>query len=76
MYFSEAIHPGRPHFHAEYAGESASFEISTQARLVGVLPARVERLVKQWAHTHVEELMTNWERAREGHRLKPVEPLK
>lgn len=76
MYFSEAIHAGRPHFHAEYAGASASFEIVTQARLAGALPARIERLVRQWGRAHAEELMANWERARDGRQLEPIDPLK
>ncbi len=28
MFFNEDFHPGKPHFHAEYAGAKASFEIA------------------------------------------------
>jgi hypothetical protein len=75
MFFNEAFHPGRPHFHAEYAGVIASFEISSLACLAGTLPPRVERLVKVWAGAHKDELLANWERAR-GHRpLQKIDPL-
>jgi hypothetical protein len=75
MFFNEDIHPGRPHFHAEYAEAAASFEISSLIRLGGVLPTRVERLVKTWARAHQEELMANWERAQTHQPLEPIDPL-
>jgi hypothetical protein len=56
MFFNEAFHPARPHFHAEYAGAAASFEIANLDRLVGMLPPRVEQMVKRWARMHEAEL--------------------
>ncbi len=29
MYSDEGVHGGRPHFHAEHAGEKASYDIRT-----------------------------------------------
>jgi hypothetical protein len=76
MFFAENIHLGRPHFHAEYAGTVASFEIGSLDCLVGVLPPRVERLVKKWASLHMEELAANWNRARHHKQLKSISPLR
>jgi hypothetical protein len=75
MFFDENIHSGRPHFHAEYGEEVASFEIGSLDCLVGVLPRRTERLVKKWANTHEEQLMANWNRARMHGQLKSIDPL-
>lgn len=75
MYLDEELHPGRPHFHAEYGGADASFAIADLERLSGTLPGRIERLVKTWARAHREELIENWHRARADQPLQQVEPL-
>jgi hypothetical protein len=59
-----------PHFHAEYGGREALYEISTLRVIRGELPRRVHNLVLEWADDHRSELMLNWERARDG--LKPI----
>ena len=76
MYFNEAFHPGRPHFHAFYGGEYASFDITDLTRLSGKLPRRIERLVREWALVRREDLLENWQLARGGDDLKSIEPLK
>jgi hypothetical protein len=76
MFFNEDFHPGRPHFHAEYAGAKASFGIASLDRIAGGLPPRVEKMVKRWACLHRIELMANWERARSHKPLEPVDPLR
>ncbi|MBK5219905.1 MAG: DUF4160 domain-containing protein [Thermoleophilia bacterium] len=76
MYFNESFHPGRPHFHAFYGGEQASFDVTDLSRLTGKLPLRVERLVRQWARARREDLLENWGRARSGGDIKTIEPLK
>jgi hypothetical protein len=50
-----------PHFHAVYA--------------VPELPPRVLVLVKEWTALHQNELMDNWERARQQESLKDIAPL-
>jgi hypothetical protein len=52
MYFREAHHSGRPHFHAEYAEAAATFDIETLEPIAGQLPRRVTRLVVRWARLH------------------------
>jgi hypothetical protein len=76
MFFNEDFHPGRPHFHAEYAGVEASFEIASLGCLAGVLPPRIDQMVKRWAGEHEVELMANWERARNHLPLEPIDPLR
>jgi hypothetical protein len=59
------------HFHAEYGGAVTSVAIDGTV-LAGTLPTRQLRLVREWAHLHQDELMTNWDRAR---RLEPLERI-
>jgi hypothetical protein len=39
------------------------------------LPRRPYAFVVEWASLHREELRANWERARQGFPLHPIEPL-
>jgi uncharacterized protein DUF4160 len=73
MFWNERDHPV-PHFHAEYAGDTASIGIDGTV-IAGSLPPRQLRLVKQWSALHREELLENWERARQDKPLERIEPL-
>ena len=64
-----------PHFHAEYAGNEATFTITTLDLLAGELPRRARALVLEWASLHRMELLDNWERARRGAPPEKIEPL-
>jgi len=64
-----------PHFHAEYAGNEATFTITTLDLLAGELPRRARALVLEWASLHRMELLDNWERARRGEPPEKIEPL-
>ena len=72
MYFND--HPP-PHFHAEYGGSEALYEIQTLRIYKGKLPRRVHNMVLEWADLHRDELMENWERARQGEGLIDIETL-
>lgn len=63
------------HFHAYYAGGSASVAIETLEVLDGVLPNRAYRMVLEWAVKHRGELRANWRRARDHRPLRPIAPL-
>lgn len=76
MYYGEAHHRGRPHFHATYGGDEAAIEIESHATLAGGLPPRGCRLVVEWAQAHEAELHENWDRARRSQPLAPIEPLR
>lgn len=71
MYYTEH---GLAHFHAEYGGERASVDIET-GTIRGELPPRGQRLVLEWAALHRQELLENWERARQGLPLSRIAPL-
>lgn len=58
IYFYFNDHPP-PHFHAEYGGNEALFEIETLRIIKGNLPRRVRSMVLEWADLHRAELMEN-----------------
>jgi uncharacterized protein DUF4160 len=71
MYHNEH---GPPHFHATYGGREASLTPDGTV-LVGTLPPRILRLVREWASLYRAELLDNWERARKGRALERIPPL-
>jgi len=65
---------GPPHFHATY-GEY-DVQVSIRDGLVnGRFPARALRLVHEWQVLHKNELLENWELARQRRPLKSISPL-
>ena len=64
-----------PHFHAEYAGKAALVDIQEACVLEGALPSRQLKIVLAWAELHKDELMQNWELAKEGKPLNAVAPI-
>ncbi|MBA3753995.1 MAG: DUF4160 domain-containing protein [Nitrospira sp.] len=63
------------HFHAVYGDFEALLEIETLAIYRGKLPQRALALVLEWATTHRSELRQDWELARKGLPLQPIDPL-
>ena len=61
MYFSQSEN-GIPHFHAIYGEFNAVVAIETQETLEGDLPVRAQRLVREWAGLHQQELLDMWNR--------------
>ena len=66
---------GRPHFHARSGDHEVSVEIGSQI-VRGQFPGRSLRFVLDWEELHREELVANWNRARQAQPLLPIEPLK
>lgn len=64
-----------PHFHVKYAEYEASILIEESVMDKGYLPNRQLKLVLAWCEMHKDELMQNWELAKDGKPLKTVEPL-
>lgn len=64
-----------PHFHAEYAGYKAIFDIVGGYVISGALPSRQLKYVLAWAEMHKDELMQNWELARAAQELHQIRPL-
>ena len=64
-----------PHFHAEYGGDEALYEIQTLRIYAGNLPRRAHNLVIEWADLHRSELLADWNSARLGEPLVNIKPL-
>ena len=64
-----------PHFHVRYGGQRALIGIESLMILRGQLSPRVLGLEIEWALLHQEELMENWQRARQHLPLRPIDPL-
>ena len=60
MYFSQSEH-GVPHFHAMYGEYNGVFSIETLEMIVGDLPKRSQRLIREWATQYQGDLMQMWE---------------
>lgn len=74
MFYEVGRHQ-RPHFHAVYSEYMASFTIDPPALLAGVMPRKQQHLILAWAELHQEELMENWELAKQELPLKKIEGL-
>lgn len=65
-------HP--PHFHARYQDQEVIVGIQTGI-VTGTMSKRALQMVFAWAEQHQEELVENWNRARERKPLLPIAPL-
>jgi hypothetical protein len=63
------------HFRARYGSAKVEIEIETLSVLAGKFPPRVLGLVMEWASRHQQELMVNWQLARQQAELNKIEPL-
>jgi hypothetical protein len=71
MYWNEGA-DARPHFHARYADQTASIDV-TGDLIAGALPRRALALAAEWAALHQEELLVNCERARRDEPLEAID---
>jgi hypothetical protein len=72
MYYNEH---NPPHFHARYGHFKIEIAIKTLTILAGKLPPKAMGLVMEWATLHQDELMVDWNLARDNAELKHIEPL-
>ncbi len=72
MYYNEH---NPPHFHVKYGDDTAEIDIRTLQILKGGIPKRAKSMVLEWADEHREELMLDWELARQKLELNKIEPL-
>jgi hypothetical protein len=63
------------HFHVEYAGDKAIVNIVDGVIGKGALPGKQLKLVLAWCEIHRDELMQNWELAKDGKPLNQIAPL-
>ena len=64
-----------PHFHCEYAGYKCMVDVVSGCVIKGTLPSRQLKLVLAWNELHREELMQNWELAKDKQQLIQIDPL-
>lgn len=75
IYFYAGDHTP-PHFHARYGGDDAAIDLRTGDILIGEIPPRALRLVREWALLHPVELLENWNRMQLGQMPTAIEPLR
>jgi hypothetical protein len=65
-----------PHIHVEFQGKKALLDFRGNI-LRGDLHSRTAlKLVREWVDLSYEELLEDWELARQGKEIKKIEPLK
>ncbi|MCR4927909.1 MAG: DUF4160 domain-containing protein [Lachnospiraceae bacterium] len=64
-----------PHFHAEYNGQKVIVDIIKGRVIKGAFPSRQLKLVLAWTELHRDELMQNWELAKNEMPLNRIAPL-
>ena len=72
MYYNDHM---PPHFHAEYNGQKALVDINNIQVIRGSLPNKQLRLILAWCTIHQDELMQNWELAKDIKPLNRINPL-
>ena len=63
------------HFHAEYQGQEAKFNLDGEMIVGNIRSRTARRLIRQWAALHRQELEVNWKNMKAGRPLERVEPL-
>ncbi len=64
-----------PHFHAEYNNHKALIDIVNIQVNKGSLPSKQLKIVLAWCAIHQDELMQNWELAKDDKPLNRINPL-
>jgi hypothetical protein len=63
-----------PHFHAKYSDYEITIEIK-EGVVNGQFPKRALGHVLEWYELHKDELLEDWELARQSKQLKKIQPL-
>lgn len=64
-----------PHFHAEYQGQRGLFDFNGEVIKGNLKSKTAQKLIKEWALLHKEELELNWEKAVQGKQIDRIKPL-
>ena len=72
MYYSDH---NPSHFHAEYGSFKSLIDIQRGYVIKGALPSRQLKYVLAWCEMHQDELMQNWELAKDTQPLNKIAPL-
>jgi hypothetical protein len=62
------------HFHARYGDQEVTVEI-VAGSVRGYMSKRALRMLFEWSEIHQQELMENWNLARQRRQLRPIPPL-
>lgn len=63
-----------PHFHAEYGDKKVLVDIVNGTVIKGVFPFKQLKLVLAWCEIHREELLRNWENAKQQLEINKIKP--
>ena len=63
-----------PHFHARYQDQEVRIEVES-GLVQGTMSRRALRMIFEWAEMYQEQLMRDWELAREHRSLESIPPL-
>ena len=63
-----------PHFHAFYGKYKARFDFDGKL-LEGNMPVKQEKMIAAWSVIHRDELLADWELAKNGETLFNITPL-
>lgn len=64
-----------PHIHVEYSGNKAIFDFLGNILNGDLKSKTATKLIREWIDLNVDELNEDWELARHGKTIKPVDPL-
>ncbi len=64
-----------PHFHARYGKHKAAIDIQTLQVLEGKLPPRTLGMVIEWASQYQQDLLRNWDLAKNSMPPEKISPL-
>ena len=76
MYFEIKEKHHLAHVHGRYQDFRAARAVENGEILVGELPARQLRMVQVWVDLHRDELLADWELAKEGTEPFRIDPLR
>ena len=65
-----------PHVHVEYQGEKLLLDFWGNILRGSITSKTAIRLAREWIDLHESELEEDWNLARGGRDLRPIEPLK
>jgi hypothetical protein len=75
MYMGKKEH-NPPHIHAIYQDSTAEFLVAEGQLISGDFPIKQRKLVEAWIELHREELLADWELAKNGEEPFKIEPLR
>ncbi len=76
MYYIDNKRHKKPHVHVRYQGKETVISIPDGKTIEGSIKTAKLKLVIAWIEIHKEELMADWELAKKGENVFPIEPLR